>query len=74
MTQVLIAWADGFVVSHLTEMLVTQGYQVKAFYQYNSFNDWGWLEDINCLDQIELLTGDIRDFKINTGIYTHNSR
>ena len=61
MTQVLVTGADGFIGSHLTEMLVTQGYQVKALSQYNSFNNWGWLEDINCLDQIELLTGDIRD-------------
>ena len=61
MTQVLVTGADGFIGSHLTEMLVTQGYQVKALSQYNSFNNWGWLEDINCLDQIELITGDIRD-------------
>lgn len=61
MTQALVTGADGFIGSHLTEMLVTQGYQVKALSQYNSFNNWGWLEDINCLDQIELLTGDIRD-------------
>ena len=61
MTQVLVTGADGFIGSHLTEMLVKQGYQVKALSQYNSFNNWGWLEDINCLNQIELLTGDIRD-------------
>ena len=61
MTQALVTGADGFIGSHLTEMLVTQDYQVKALSQYNSFNNWGWLEDINCLDQIELLTGDIRD-------------
>jgi len=42
-------------------MLVREGYQVKALSQYNSFNNWGWLEDTNCKDQIEVLTGDIRD-------------
>jgi len=42
-------------------MLVARGYQVKALSQYNSFNNWGWLEDVNCKDQIEVLTGDIRD-------------
>jgi len=57
----LITGADGFIGSHLTEMLVTKGYKVKALSQYNSFNNWGWLEDINCKDQIEVLTGDIRD-------------
>jgi|TARA_B100001971_G_C18158023_1_gene519716 NAD dependent epimerase/dehydratase len=42
-------------------MLVGNGYQVKALSQYNSFNNWGWLEDVACKDQIEVLTGDIRD-------------
>lgn len=58
---VLITGADGFIGSHLTEMLVKQGAKVKALSQYNSFNYWGWLEDINCLDSIEVLNGDIRD-------------
>jgi len=61
MKKALITGADGFIGSHLTEMLVEKGYQVKALSQYNSFNNWGWLEDINCKDQIEVLTGDIRD-------------
>ena len=61
MKKVLITGADGFIGSHLTEMLVAKGYQVKALSQYNSFNNWGWLEDIHCLDQIEVFTGDIRD-------------
>jgi NAD dependent epimerase/dehydratase len=58
---VLITGADGFIGSHLTEMLVAKGYQVAALSQYNSFNNWGWLESINCKEQIEVLTGDIRD-------------
>ena len=58
---VLVTGADGFIGSHLTELLVLSGYKVKALSQYNSFNNWGWLEDINCKDQIEILTGDIRD-------------
>lgn len=58
---VLITGADGFIGSHLTELLVKSGYTVKALSQYNSFNDWGWLEDVDCLDQIEVLTGDVRD-------------
>ncbi len=57
----LITGADGFIGSHLTEILVNQGYQVKALSQYNSFNNWGWLEDVDCKGKIEILTGDIRD-------------
>ena len=58
---VLVTGADGFIGSHLVEMLSSKGYQVRALSQYNSFNNWGWLEDINCKDKIEILTGDIRD-------------
>jgi len=58
---ILITGADGFIGSHLTEMLVKEGANVKALSLYNSFNYWGWLEDISCLDNIEILNGDIRD-------------
>ncbi|MGY6563460.1 MAG: NAD-dependent 4,6-dehydratase LegB [Halomonadaceae bacterium] len=58
---VLITGADGFIGSHLVELLVWQGYHVKALSQYNSFNYWGWLEDVDCRDQIEVLNGDVRD-------------
>jgi NAD dependent epimerase/dehydratase len=58
---VLITGADGFIGSHLTELLVEKGYKVKALSQYNSFNDWGWLEDVNCKSEIEVLCGDVRD-------------
>jgi NAD dependent epimerase/dehydratase len=61
MKNVLLTGADGFIGSHLTEMLVAKGYKVKALSQYNSFNNWGWLEDVYCKDQIEVFTGDIRD-------------
>ena len=58
---ILVTGADGFIGSHLTEMLVAKGYNVKALSQYNSFNNWGWLENINCKNRIEVFTGDIRD-------------
>ena len=35
--------------------------QVKALSLYNSFNWWGWLEDVDCRDKIEVFNGDIRD-------------
>ena len=61
MKKALVTGADGFIGSHLTELLVKKGYQVKALSQYNSFNYWGWLEDAECLNDIEIYTGDIRD-------------
>ena len=54
MKKVLVTGADGFIGSHLTEMLVNQGYHVKALSQYNSFNNWGWLENVNCKKDIEI--------------------
>jgi NAD dependent epimerase/dehydratase len=59
--RVLVTGADGFIGSHLTEMLVAEGYRVKALSQYNSFNHWGWLEDVSCIREIEVVNGDIRD-------------
>ena len=47
---------------YLTERLVERGYRIKAFLRYNSRNNWGWLEDSEYLDDIEIVTGDIRDF------------
>lgn len=59
--KVLITGADGFIGSHLTERLVKEGANVKALSQYNSFNNWGWLEDVDCKNDIEVLSGDVRD-------------
>ncbi|OFZ51903.1 MAG: NAD-dependent dehydratase [Bdellovibrionales bacterium RIFOXYB1_FULL_37_110] len=63
MKRCLVTGADGFIGSHLTELLVSSGYKVKALSQYNSFNYWGWLEDIDCKNQVEIVSGDIRDSK-----------
>ena len=57
----LVTGADGFIGSHLTEALLATGYQVKALSQYNSFNYWGWLEDIEPRPELEVVCGDIRD-------------
>jgi len=59
--KVLVTGADGFIGSHLVELLFAEGFSVKALAQYNSFNHWGWLEDINCKEDIQIVTGDIRD-------------
>ena len=59
--KVLVTGADGFIGSHLVEMLASNGNEVKALSIYNSFNNWGWLEDIHQSENIEVLSGDIRD-------------
>lgn len=61
MKTALITGADGFIGSHLTEFLVREGFKVKALSQYNSFNYWGWLEDVDCINEIEVFNGDVRD-------------
>jgi NAD dependent epimerase/dehydratase len=61
MKKVLVTGADGFIGSHLSEYLVQQGYDVKCLNQYNSFNSWGWLDDVECKKDIEVISGDIRD-------------
>lgn len=61
MNTALVTGADGFIGSHLTELLVGEGFKVKALTQYNSFNYWGWLEDFDCYSGIEVLNGDVRD-------------
>jgi len=60
--KVLITGAAGFIGSHLTELLVKKGYQVKAFVHYNSKNSWGWLDESKYKNEIEIVTGDIRDY------------
>jgi len=61
MKNALITGADGFIGSHLTELLLEKGYNVRALSYYNSFNFWGWLEDIPANSNLEIVTGDIRD-------------
>ncbi len=61
--KILVTGADGFIGSHLTEELVKQGYKVRAFVMYNSFNTWGWLDSSpqEVKDNLEIFAGDIRD-------------
>jgi NAD dependent epimerase/dehydratase len=63
MSKVLVTGADGFIGSHLVEALVREGYDVRAFVLYNSFNSWGWLD--RCTPDVkgrfEVFAGDIRD-------------
>lgn len=59
--KILVTGACGFIGSHLAEALVTQGAHVKALVQYNSFNNWGWLDSSPLAADMEVVAGDIRD-------------
>jgi len=61
--KVLVTGADGFIGSHLAEELVHQGFAVRAFVQYNSFNSWGWLDSSAepIKKELDVFAGDVRD-------------
>src|SRR3984885_659302 len=59
--RILVTGADGFIGSHLAELLVKQGADVVALVQYNSFNSWGWLDQSPCARNMRIEAGDIRD-------------
>lgn len=61
--KILITGADGFIGSHLAEVLISQGHNVRAFVYYNSFNSWGWLDhaDPEIKKSLEIFSGDVRD-------------
>ena len=61
--KILVTGADGFIGSHITEELISRGYDVRTFVFYNSFNSWGWLDPFpkEALDKIDVFAGDIRD-------------
>lgn len=59
--KVLITGADGFIGSHLTELLVAEGAEVTALVQYNSLNSWGWLDGRQPDPRLHVISGDVRD-------------
>lgn len=59
--RVLVTGADGFIGSHLVELLLAQNFQVTALAQYNSFNFWGWLDSIPAHANLTVISGDVRD-------------
>lgn len=68
--KVLVTGAGGFIGSHLTEMLVREGAEVRAFVRYNSRGTFGWLDDVGAdvRKSIEIVQGDIRDLDRVTGV------
>lgn len=63
MGKVLVTGADGFIGSHVVEMLLAKGRDVRAFVQYNSFGTWGWLDNLSPEQKaaIDVVAGDVRD-------------
>jgi len=61
--KILVTGADGFIGSHLVEHLLAEGYKVRAFVFYNSFNSWGWLDTLpeKIKRSLDVFAGDIRD-------------
>lgn len=59
----LVTGADGFIGSHLTELLLELGYEVRAFVYYNSFGTWGWLDTLprEKREALDVVMGDVRD-------------
>lgn len=60
--KVLITGAGGFIGSHLADACVKQGDTVRALIHYNSRNNWGWLDRSEVREDLDVVTGDIRDY------------
>ncbi len=61
--KVLVTGSEGFIGSHLTEMLLDMGYDVRAFVLYNSFGQWGWQDTLpkDKREALDVVMGDVRD-------------
>jgi NAD dependent epimerase/dehydratase len=62
MSKVLVTGAGGFIGSHLCELLVSRGREVRALVRYNGRGAQGWLDTSPVRDRIEVIAGDVRDY------------
>ncbi len=62
--KVLVTGSEGFIGSHLTELLVKSGAEVTALVQYNSFNNWGWIDSLDdrIKNEVKVISGDVREY------------
>ena len=62
-TTVAVTGADGFIGSHLVELLVARGHRVRAMAQYNSLGTWGWLDSLpaDVMSEVDVVSGDVSD-------------
>ena len=60
---VAVTGAEGFIGSHLVELLVQRGHRVRAMVLYNMFSSSAWLDTLSSdvLDQVDVVFGDVRD-------------
>lgn len=63
MSTAVVTGAGGFIGSHLTEALVRQGFETRAFVHYRSDGSWGWLDAAgpDVKESLTVIAGDIRD-------------
>lgn len=59
--EVLVTGAGGFIGSHLTERLAAEGAKVRALVHYNALGSWGWLDESDERERLEIVAGDIAD-------------
>ncbi len=73
MKKIIVTGACGFIGSHLTELLISKGYNVTAFDRYNNNQDYGWLNTSKFKKKIKFVLGDIRDYdSVNNAIKNHD--
>ena len=59
--KILITGSEGFIGSHIVDFFLKKKLNIKCFVQYNSFNNWGWLEESRFKNKLKICAGDIRD-------------